>query len=150
MERAFQIKCFLCVFWQETHFFAFLLLCALLSFSQSCLNIFGPMTYLLIRSSLHEAWRDWFVCKVLLEKVVSPVRVNNVATIHVKKKNHQDNLLKMDHIYLKQLVKKAHRPSQRQRGQRSGLTPISVELWSRRFTDYMCLGAQWARSINWT
>lgn len=53
-------------------------------FFESCLNIFGRMTYLLIHSSLHEALSDWFFCKVLLEKVVSPVRANTIATIHVK------------------------------------------------------------------
>lgn len=42
------------------------------------------MTYLLIHYSLHGAWNDWFLCKALLEKVVSPVRVNNITTIHVK------------------------------------------------------------------
>lgn len=117
-------------------------------FSQCCLNIFSTVTYLLIHDSLHGAWNDWFLCKALLEKVVPPVRVNNIN--HYSCKKRWDNLLKMEHIYLKQLVKKARRPSQRQRGQRSGLTPISVELWSWHFTDYMCLSAQWAWHINWT
>lgn len=53
-------------------------------FSQSCLNIFGRVTYLLIHSSLLEALSDWLSCKALWEKVVSPVRVNTIATIHVK------------------------------------------------------------------
>lgn len=42
------------------------------------------MTYLLIHPPLHEALRDWPFCKVLLEEVVSPVRANTIATIHVK------------------------------------------------------------------
>lgn len=35
---------------------------------------------------LLSAWgrNDWFFCKALLENVVSPARVNNLTTIHVK------------------------------------------------------------------
>lgn len=148
MEKMVQIKCFLCVFWQETLLICFPFVMCLVLFSQCCLNIFSTVTYLLIPDSLHGAWNDWFLCKALLEKVVPPVRVNNIN--HYSCKKRWDNLLKMEHIYLKQLVKKARRPSQRRRGQRSGLTPISVELWSWHFTDYMCLSAQWAWHINWT